>query len=517
MPSHASLFSGLSPLHHGTHYGAAVPGETTLLAEILRDAGYSTAAITGGVLLHPKFGFTQGFDRYYYWPSQAPSGKQELANGIERALAFLDDHTGGPFFLFFHTYEVHSPYRARDPFHSRFGKQQGEDLQSPVRPERLPATPENGFVTSFKYSSSENPTSPAGALSVELRSALTALYDSGIAYADNEIGRLLQRIEQLGLAGKTLVVLTSDHGESLGEQGRAMHYHLYDENLRVPLVMALPGTLPSGRKIEEQVRLIDVAPTIMEVIDVPIPPGIDGVSLLSLINGSAAPDATKEAWSYAPRTNWGVSLRLNNRLKYIFFNSPWETGRGLEELYDLREDPGELEDVADLRKRESDALRRRVQLALEQIDGLRLQFFNRSQGTLSGTLSGRFGPNAVKSSRGPNCLEWAGDRTKFRVAAKETCTVTIEAHGEGSFVFEGTWRGPTGESSPFRWSVLPPQSEETRAFFLDVDKTGWTESARADGRVGMIVSQMGRASSKPVSVSEDERLLQDLRALGYLQ
>jgi len=341
LPAHISLFTGLSPLRHRYNHHHPLPIESLTLAERMRAAGYETLAITGGAYLHPEYGLDQGFDRFRYWPSG--SGQySELEYGTATALEWLGERRERPFFLFFHTYEVHAPFHPRQPFLDSFpGCEGGEAIGQRLRGRSVTVSPEDGFALRRKYVLEEDANVPQEDLKPESLNEVGCLYDSGVAYADSLIGRLLERLE----GKKNLVVLTSDHGEALGERSLAAHNYLYDFNLMVPLLIALPDGLGAGQKVTQQVRSIDILPTILDAVSEPSAEEIDGRSLIPLIRGDNQ-NFPREAWAYASSSNFGIGLRVANRYKYIYNNSAWSALSGNEELYRLAEDPDEETNLA---------------------------------------------------------------------------------------------------------------------------------------------------------------------------
>ena len=192
LPSHGSMLTGLDALGHGVnHPFKAAPGDLSTLAERLRGEGYFTAGITGGAWLHPHYGLAQGYDRYRFWSGEQ-RGDQELEAHAALAARWLDE-LREPFFLFFHTFDVH-------------------DFNAPHRGTR-----------------------PASRLE-DSRSRIVQLYDLAVSHMDEQIGGFLERVESRGLRGRTILALTSDHGEDLGENGVSGHGSLRDQVLLVPLV-----------------------------------------------------------------------------------------------------------------------------------------------------------------------------------------------------------------------------------------------------------------------------------------
>src|SRR5262245_2373210 len=268
IPSHATMLTSQYPSALGVG-PFANPGKLSeaavTLAEVFHEHGFATAAITGGYV-SKDLGFDQGFDSFRETPD-TPS----MAYTVTYADEWLEKQDAArPFFLFLHTFEVHQ-YDPPAEFRRRWvrpyeGPLSGLDsvpafVQSPANLERVRALgPED-----WRY--------------------LRDRYDACLASVDSEIGRLLGILQARGLRERTLVVVTSDHGEEFGEHGGSGHgYTLYDENLRVPLLLSHPS-LPALR-VAEQVRLLDLAPTIAQLAGLPIPALWQGTSLVPLLSGS---------------------------------------------------------------------------------------------------------------------------------------------------------------------------------------------------------------------------------------
>src|SRR5262245_14203684 len=295
LPSHASILTGTYPAFHGAHNNGSykVDDSAVMLAEVLRERGHRTGAVIGAFPLASRFGLAQGFDTYDDTLPQEREGqigyRQRPADQVSGAgLRWLESTGGKPFFLWLHYFDPHVPYAPPEPFTARFRG----------RP-----------------------------------------YDGEIAFVDEQVGRVLERIRRPDLASNTLVVLMSDHGEGLGEHGEWTHgVFLYESTLRVPLVLALPGVVPAGRRVGQPVRSIDVLPTVLELLGVPAPGDVQGESLRPLYDGGAAPPRFVLAETKAPRENYAWSdldaIRVGG-LKFI--RAP------RAELYDLSVDPGETE------------------------------------------------------------------------------------------------------------------------------------------------------------------------------
>lgn len=345
LPSHASMLSGLDAFHHSAIYAKPVPAGVTFVQESLARAGYRTRAVTGAAYLDPRYGFSRGFERYRHW--RGTETGSEIEHGIEGAFRYLDELADEPFFLFFHTYEVHGPYRAHEPYFSRFSALRADQfvVASPTG-EEAPGRRERQHIMVMFPPGRRELQVP---LPPELSGLPLDLYDSGVASADAQITRLLARLEEKGLADKTLVIVTSDHGEALGEHEVGGHGFLYDDNLKVPLMVALPGGREGGRRVPDQVRSIDIVPTILELAGLPPASGLDGRSLMAIVEGRGE-KGVREAWSYSGAL--GVSLRLSRRAKFFFWDGVVPARSERDRFFELERDPAELHDtLASLRAR----------------------------------------------------------------------------------------------------------------------------------------------------------------------
>jgi arylsulfatase A-like enzyme/Tfp pilus assembly protein PilF len=319
LPSHISIFTGMFPPSHGVHdnSGFVLDPKVNTITKVLHENGFQSAAFLGGFPLDSRFGLNQGFDYYddSYPPmiSKATGLRMPERKGeevVDSALNWLQKQTSNHWFIFVHLYDPHFPYAPPE----RFQKLYPQDL-----------------------------------------------YAGEVAYADEQVGRILSYLKSKQLDQKTLIILTSDHGESLGEHGEDTHtIFAYESTLRVPLILSpltnspLGGraSVPAGKILEQRVRLIDVAPTILESVNLKFPQKIDGVSLLPLIQGKqiAASQSYFEALSMNLSMNW-APLRGFYSENFKFIKLP------IPELYDLQRDPAEINNLctnSDLCKRWND-------------------------------------------------------------------------------------------------------------------------------------------------------------------
>jgi choline-sulfatase len=307
LPAHASLFTGLLPPAHGVRDNADSPlaPDHTTLAEILQGRGFRTGAFVGSVVVDADRGLAQGFERYSgVGASDRPRprrGQRRADEVIGDATGWLEEVAGSRFFLWAHLYDPHRPYDPPEPFRSRY------------------ADP----------------------------------YVGEIAFADSQIGRLLEQLEAHDLLDRTLLIVAADHGESLGEHGERDHgIFIYQSVIRVPLIMRGPGIAPG--RIGEVVRLTDVMPTVLDLLGIPAP-ALDGVSLVDLMRGRRG-DLDREAYAeslYPQRFGWSP-LRALRQGRYKFIEAP------RPELYDLHRDPFEERNLYDERRPMADALAQRL-------------------------------------------------------------------------------------------------------------------------------------------------------------
>jgi len=346
LPSFCSLMTSIHPGGQGvTSAKNRLDSARRTLAEELQGAGYLTKAVVCNAWLTDTYGLDQGFRSYQhvwqegdssYWLKMIwvrlvrrfnrdflkPPDTNDSAEMVDRAIRFLEENTDSTFFLWVHVIDPHDPYAPL----GRYRKLAGKGYQG-----RLPA----------RMSGNVNLLRRGQPLETEDRHHLRSLYDLEVRYADEQFGRLMDSLEELGLMSNTLVAFTSDHGEEFWDHGNVGHGHtLYDELTRVPLIIKPPGdTPPAVRRVETQVRLIDLAPTLLQILGLPPMAEGQGVSLLPLMEGTAEEDrpSFSEALIY-----YGEKKSVDDG-RYRLIVSP---NSNSEELYDLAADPGARHDLA---------------------------------------------------------------------------------------------------------------------------------------------------------------------------
>ncbi len=517
LPSHVSIFSGQDALTHGVDHLGQME-RPKMLAEILRSEGYVTAALTGGGFLHPRYRFTKGFDEYYYPPTGR--GESEAEEIFSRARAWLSSQEGRPFFLFLHTYEVHAPYRRREPYFSSFNDSAPPGLAG-VRIEPVPAQARQGQLSALHRWVTLGEEAAGYFAGDDAQRLTTDLYDSGIAFADDQVGKLFRTMRELDLEDKTVVILTSDHGEALGEHSQRGHGHVYDHDILVPLIIAYPSELPRGKVITEQVRSIDILPTLLELLDVESPWGVEGVSLLSLVGGGqrTPPGA---AWTYAANTNYGISLRYKNRIKYIFYNTSWWPLHGRQELYDLSVDPEESQNLANRQPTDRSRLEARQQLS--RVPGLLIRMSNSSESSVRGEIrNAALSLYTLKSSNLPcACVSPSSSSSQavsFSVPPGVNYDLLIEDIGNEKVSITASLAegGGNGETT-LEFEIRPEEFSHGVGVSWDGGRWHSVGLGGQQPETGILAIWQGRSANwSPKTVVEDAALRQNLRALGYVQ
>ena len=309
LPSHSNILSGRHPFGHGVrdNAGFRFPRGTDTLATMLQRRGYRTAAFVSAFTLDSRFGLDAGFDVYDdgFAEGDAPAAfaLPELrgTETVAAARRWLDQGGNGPYFCWVHLYDPHAPYEPPEPYASRF------------------------------------PDDP---------------YRGEVAAADAALGALVESVLSAGRDGRTLIVLTGDHGESLGEHGERTHgIFAYEGTLHVPLILFAPRVM-TARVVDDEVGHVDVLPTVLDALGLPLPAALSGRSLLALASGRSAPAAPTyfEALSGQTTRGWAPLHGVTSGgWKYVDLPLP--------ELYDLGADPREERNLAASRPAERERLR----------------------------------------------------------------------------------------------------------------------------------------------------------------
>ena len=305
LPSHASMFTGTYPMFHGVrdNGGYYLPEDSVTLAEVLGRAGYRTGGFVAAFVVDSRWGLDQGFERYHddfdfreFERVSLDSVQRSGDEVLDAAFAWMDEVKEERFFAWIHLYDPHWPYEAPEPWSSRVG----------------------GYPD--------------------------AAYDAEVLFTDSLVGRLLEWLDENELADETLLALIGDHGESLGRHRESAHgFFIYDASMQVPFLLRVPyRQIGRGLRVPAQVRGIDLMPTVLDLVGVPVPPAVQGVSLVPLADGS---ETDLGLWAYSeslyPRNHYGWSpLRALRNGVLHFISAP------RPELFELLEDPEQARNLA---------------------------------------------------------------------------------------------------------------------------------------------------------------------------
>ena len=347
--SHATILTGTYPQFNRVNdFGVPLSPRLPYLPDLLRAQGYHTGAFVGSLILDALDGTAPGFDRGFEvydagfhlrrpGTDRYQSVERRAGEVVNHALAWVSQLPNGPFFLWVHLYDAHHPYDPPPPFKARFASQP---------------------------------------------------YDGEIAYVDSVVGKLLHELKTRGVYEGAAIAVMADHGESLGAHGEETHgVFLYDETIRVPLVIKLPHEGGVGKRVENRVELVDVLPTLLQVVGIEVPAEVQGESLLGMMkagNGEAAElfrDRPAYSESDYPHTAFGWSAERSLRTgKYLYIQAP------RQELYDQTADPNEVHDLSG------------------------------TSTAVSGTLAGQvnvFRAKTSNSREAPKSATWSTGRTHF--------------------------------------------------------------------------------------------------------
>jgi len=293
LPSHCSILTGTYPLYHRVHNNGFyyLNPDFTTLAEVLKAEGFSTAAFVASFTVDSRFGVDQGFDVFNddfleRGVSKNFTSERKAGEVFTDFAEWLDENHSKKFFSWIHFYDPHVPYNPPSP---------------------------------FKETYADRP------------------YDGEIAYMDQYVGKIVEKLKEHNLLESTLIIAAGDHGEALGEKNEVDHgLYIYDITMRVPFIIYAPNHLPQGLTIDGKVRLIDIMPTVCDMLGLPIHEDVQGTTLLPYASGRKSEDLPSYIETYMPREYYGWSELLGlieGDWKYIKAPKP--------ELYNLKTDPSE--------------------------------------------------------------------------------------------------------------------------------------------------------------------------------
>lgn len=411
LPSHASMLTGFYPLAHGVMTSdEKLPRRIPTVAALLAAGGFETAAVVNSTWLkRDNFELTRDFAEYLFVPN-ADEGRRAPSTWVtDQAIDWLRNLGSRRRFVFMHYVDVHSDYASLPAYEKLFVTPYSGPADGTTWQLKLAGLTE-GHIEGCKreydpaicaFGSADKPRSHIIDESVEkpyfdaddIRH-MEELYDAGVRQIDTELGRFFAWLRQEGLMEKTLLIVTSDHGEEFMDHGRVDHFlTTYQETLRVPLLLRGPG-LPRGVRIAQPVSLVDLVPTILRQANVHVPADLDGFDLAPLWRGG-------ESGAFEARYLYGEAaggLQHDLRMKGVYplyrsvrrgrYKLVTDSGTGSHALYDLQVDPREQVDISrqepaitaelleELRRRPSGSARsisdeNRVDLSPEDVDALR--------------------------------------------------------------------------------------------------------------------------------------------------
>jgi len=326
--AHMSMLTGLYPRNHGITANINADEDIETLPEALKKVGYRTAGHAGMQWWFlPWRGFAQGFDEYTVPPNNYRNVFETFALGMK----FIENAPESRTFLFLHNYDLHShfdgvlPYGPKDPRFDRFARELGPP----------PSFAHPGFEGRSPTALLGGHNNGKARISGTEREYMKALYDDALLKVDFALGAFFDRLKQLGLYDKALIIVTSDHGEAFGDHDRYMHGDIYENTVRVPMIVRFPGGRHGGERVGALVTLMDLYPTILREVGVSVETPVDGYGLHAALAGTPAPDATvflkRGPWRGARTPVWKL---VEDR------------AAASARFFDLLQDPGELHDLA---------------------------------------------------------------------------------------------------------------------------------------------------------------------------
>ena len=312
--SHATILSGAYPQTTGmSEIGGTLPTSLTFLPDLLKAQGYRTAAFVGSIQLDPRNGLAQGFDRSFqtydagFRPAIPGDARPAVAERpasqvVANAVAWMTRNPQGPMFVWIHLNDPHGP---------------------------------------------------------------SASYNAAVTAADAAVGKLVATLKQQKVYANTAILVAADHGESLGAHGEDTHgIFLYDETIHVPLLLKLPEAQPAAKRVVAKVRLVDAAPTLLEIAAIPVPSQMQGQSLLRIAKSSGSADQPVYSRSDLAQRGFGWSALESWRAgKYLYIRAP------KPELYDLASDPGATRNLAQSSKATLDTMAGQLENFSRRVSG----------------------------------------------------------------------------------------------------------------------------------------------------
>jgi len=323
LPSHGSILTGMYPSRLGLNsYESKLPSTVTTLSMLLAENGFKTAAVVNSIFLRQKHGFNQGFDYFVATP-----GINNSAPSVIKLSKLWIRHQGQqPFFLFMHIFDTHSSYVPQKKYKEKF-----------VRPYKGPASGSGSFL--FKIRNGEYEPQK------EDVDHIIDLYDAEVRQVDDNLKDLFDSLRASGVLDNSVVIICSDHGEEFLEHDDVFHGKTqYQELLKIPLIIRGPG-IPSGRRISAVSSLVDIMPTALSLLDLPIPADLDGINLAPMFQNNKSRLTERSVFAEADHNNEQDNIK--RAVRYQNYKLHYNLLTKKIELYDLSVDPFEQTDIAE--------------------------------------------------------------------------------------------------------------------------------------------------------------------------
>ncbi len=345
LSSHISLFTGLSPHRHGVDDRFALSPDIPTLAQRLSEHGYRTQAFADAGYLRARWGFPQGFDAYDEGDSSG------FASILPRARRWLKTNGDAPFFLFLHTYDLHT--KGRTPYYPSPVPFRG--MFSSTIDSELDASSRSSFEASFRARKKD--------LDRLDERFIKASYAEGIRHVDEMLQGFFETLRGYAWYDQALIVIWSDHGEGLYDHEDYSHGEVFDHTIRVPLMIRFPGGAYGGLRVRTVVQSLDIAPTLLELAGAAPLEQAEGRSLVPLLHEE---DDERVAFSARTRKKQRRFSLRTSRYHYIWHGRP-----GLRFLFDVRDDPHEKRNLIGTGLPAEDALRERLEVWVKKHDRIR--------------------------------------------------------------------------------------------------------------------------------------------------
>jgi arylsulfatase A-like enzyme len=333
LPTHLTMFTGRYQIAHGVMHESFALAETVpTMGEVMKAAGYSTAGFVSAPYVAAHYGYARGMDVYRDLSSEYAHRREARSAIVSKELTdlavdWLEEHKDEPFFMFVHNFDAHYDYTPPAPYDTMFDEDYDGDMDGTHFIERKDVNP-NMDKRDLEH--------------------ILALYDGEIRYTDDHIAILLAKLEQLQLDSNTVVLIVSDHGDEFFEHGNKGHHRtLYDEVMRIPMIIRLPDRAHAGTVVDEQVTLTDLMPTMLELVGVEAPDGMQGISTVPLMAGRrSGRSAIYSAFLDKRGFNLQVGRRTSESKVIQHFNRITHPRQPPIERYDVEADPGERSNIA---------------------------------------------------------------------------------------------------------------------------------------------------------------------------